>query len=236
MTTNLLSVISALAEAAATRHDGAPARPPKPLITLSRDFGSGGDVIATRLGQVLDLPLYDHQLLNEIAVRLKDDPAIVRMLDEEFGRAKDMWLYRLLSGKDVSADAYRDSLVKVVMSLNRVGGIVIGRGAHVILAGECALRVRIAGSPEICARRMAAAGHGDEAGLLAKAQEVNHKRGKFVWDVFQSRLSDASEFDLTINTDRMSDFEDVVETIVVLAKAVQSGRVLRHDLQTRKPA
>ncbi|MEO0035798.1 MAG: hypothetical protein RLZZ501_1821, partial [Pseudomonadota bacterium] len=85
MTTNLLSVISALAEAAATRHDGGPARPPKPLITLSRDFGSGGDVIATRLGQVLDLPLYDHQLLNEIAVRLKDDPAIVRMLDEEFG-------------------------------------------------------------------------------------------------------------------------------------------------------
>jgi len=233
MTTNILSVISSLAEAAATRRDEASGRPPRPLITLSRDFGSGGDIIATRLSHVLDLPLYDHQLLGEVAVRLKDDPAIVRMLDEEFGRAKDMWLYRLLSGKDVSADAYRDSLIKVVTSLSRVGGIVIGRGAHVILAGACALRVRIAGSPEICARRMAAAGHGDEASLLPKVLEINHKRGQFVWEVFQSRLSDANQFDLTINTDRMEDFEDVVATIVQLAKAVQSGRVLRPDL---KPA
>jgi cytidylate kinase len=205
--------------------------PPKPVITISRDFGSGGDVIATRLSQVLDVPLYDDQLLREVAHRLQDDPAIVRMLDEGFGRAKDMWLYRLLSGKDVGPDAYRDSLYKVVMSLSRLGGVLLGRGAHVILADECALRVRIAGTPEICARRMAAGGHGSEAELLVKAREVNHHRGQFVWDVFHTRLSDAEAFDLTINTDRMDDFEDVVDTIVVLAKAVQSGRVLRPDLK-----
>ncbi|SEH63280.1 AAA family ATPase [Magnetospirillum fulvum] len=231
MTNTVLSVISALAAVGSNPHEGSPRLPPKPVITLSRDFGSGGDVIATKLAQALDLPLYDDQVLRDVATRLKDDPAIVRMLDESFGRAKDMWLYRLLSGKDIGPDSYRDTLVKVVVSLSRLGGIIVGRGAHVILFEECALRVRIAGTPEICARRMAAAGHGKEEDLLAQARDINHRRGKFVWEVFQSRLSDANEFDLTINTDRMDNFDDVVDTIVVLAKAVQGGRVLRQDLK-----
>ncbi|BAE52525.1 cytidylate kinase-like family protein [Paramagnetospirillum magneticum] len=230
MTTNILSVISAMAEVATVPRQGEHLRPRQPVITLSRDFGSGGDVIATRVCQRLKLPLYDEELLREVAGRLNDDPAIVRLMDEGFGRAKDMWLYRLFSGKDISPDAYRDSLVKVVMSLGRLGGIIVGRGAHIILAGECALRVRVAGSPEVCAKRMAEQGHGNEADLLAKAQEINHRRGKFVWEAFHSRLSDASQFDITINTDRMEDFEDVVETIVVMAEAVHSGRVLRGDL------
>lgn len=226
MTTNILTVISALAEVATVPRQGEHHRPRQPVITLSRDFGSGGDVIATRLCQRLDLPLYDEELLREVATRLQDDPAIIRLLDEGFGRAKDMWLYRLLSGKDISPDAYRDTLVKVVMSLGRLGGVIVGRGAHVILSEGCALRVRVAGTPAVCAKRMAAGGHGDEAELLTRAQEINHRRGKFVWEVFHSRLSDASEFDITVNTDRMDDFEDVVDMLVIMAKAVHDGRVL----------
>jgi cytidylate kinase len=230
MTTNVLSVISALAEVASVPRTGDRLHPAKPVITISRDFGSGGDVIATRLSQRLEVPLFDDTLMRDVATLLHDDPAIVTLLDEGIGRAKDMWLYRLLSGKDLSPDTYRDSLVRVVMSLGRLGGVIVGRGAHVILAEECALRVRITGSPPICARRMVAQGHGTVAELEAKAKEVNHNRGKFVWDVFHSRLSDASEYDLTVNTDRMADFEDVVETIVVMATAIQCGRVLRPDL------
>ncbi|MDO8608649.1 MAG: cytidylate kinase-like family protein [Phaeospirillum sp.] len=233
MTTNILTVISAMAEVATVPRQGDHTRPRQPVITLSRDFGSGGDIIATRLCQRLHLPLYDEDLLREVAGRLQDDPAIIRLLDEGFGRAKDMWLYRLFSGKDISPDAYRDTLVKVVMSLGRLGGVIVGRGAHVILAEECALRVRIAGSPEACAKRMAGGGHGTEVEILAQAKEINHRRGKFVWEVFHSRLSDANEFDVTINTDRMDDFEDVVDMIVILAEAIHSGRVLRDDLKKK---
>jgi cytidylate kinase len=227
MTHDIMAVIAAMAEVAtAPPVEGSLAKPCKPVITLSRDYGSGGDVIATRLSQRLGVPLYDEQLLREIAERLNDDPAIVKMLDEGMGRAKDMWLYRLLSGKDLGHDSYRDTLIKVVMSLGRLGGVIIGRGAHVILSEGCALRVRIAGTPEVCARRMADAGHGSYEDELAKARELNHRRGKFVWETFHSRLSEASQFDVTINTDRMSDFEDVVEMLVGLATAIHAGRVL----------
>lgn len=227
MTHDIMSVIAAMAEVAtAPPVDGTLVKPRQPVITLSRDYGSGGDIIATRLSQRLGVPLYDELLLKEIAQRLNDEPAIVKMMDEGMGRAKDMWLYRLLSGKDLGHDSYRDTLVKVVMSLGRLGGVIIGRGAHVILAEGCALRVRISGTPEICARRMADQGHGSFDEELKKAQDLNHRRGKFVWETFHSRLSDANQFDLTVNTDRMADFEDAVEMLVGLATAIHAGRVL----------
>ena len=224
--TNILSVISAMAEAASSSDMGTLLRPAKPVITLSRDYGAGGDVIATRLCQRLELPLYDEELLKAVATRLNEEPAVIRQLDEGIGRAKDMWLYRLFSGKEVSQDAYRDTLVKLVMSIGRMGGVVVGRGAHVILSDACALRVRVTGSPEVCARRMAGKGHGSFEAELAKVHEINHRRGKFVWEMFGSRLSDANQFDITLNTDRMEDFEDAVDMLVVMANAVHSGRVL----------
>jgi cytidylate kinase len=227
MTHNILSVISAMAEVATVSHDEPTTRKPKqPVITISRDYGSGGDVIAQRLSQRLNIPLYDETVLKEVAMRLQDDPAIVKLLDEGFGRAKDMWLYRLFSGKDIGPDAYRDTLIKVVMSLGRLGGVLVGRGAHIILTEACALRVRITGSPEICARRMSDAGYGSFEEQMAKVKDIDHRRGKFVWEVFHSRLSDASQFDININTDRMADFEDVVDMLMGMAKAIHAGRVL----------
>lgn len=227
MTHDILSVISAMAEiATATRDEPTTRRPQKPVVTISRDYGSGGDIIATRLAQRLEVPLYDEAMLHEVASRLEDDPAVIKLLDEGFGRARDMWLYRLFSGRDVGADTYRDTLVRVVMSLGRMGGVLVGRGAHVILHDACALKVRITGTPEICARRMEINGHGDFATELAKAHDVNHRRGKFLWDVFNTRLADASQFDISVNTDRMGDFEDVVGMLEGLGKAIHSGRVL----------
>lgn len=227
MSHDILSVIAAMAEVATVTHDEPTTRrPKKPVITISRDYGAGGDVVAAQLSQRLGVPLYDEAVLKEIAARLRDDPAILQMLDEGFGRAKDMWLYRLLSGRDVGPDSYRDTLFKVVMSLARMGGVLVGRGAHVILREACALRVRVTGSPEICARRLAEQGLGSFETELEQVREVNHRRGKFVWDVFHSRLSEASQFDVVINTDRMADFESVVDMLEGMARAIHTGRVL----------
>jgi cytidylate kinase len=232
MVANYLEVISAMAEAVSTTAPrGTLAHPLRPVITLSRDYGSGGDIIAERLCQCLDLPLYDQELFRRVTEKLRDDPATVRLLDEGLGRVKDLWIYRLFSGREVGFDAYRDTLIKVVLTLGRMGGVIIGRGAHVILADACALRVRIAGSAEICARRMAKSGHGDEASELEKARDMNHRRGKFVWEMFKSRLSDAHQFDIVINTDRMDDFEDAVTMLVGMASAVHSGRVLTPQME-----
>ena len=226
---NILNVISAMAELAHSAPQGTTQHPRQPVITISRDMGCGGDVIAERLAQRLGLPLYDNHVLKEVAARLEEDPEVVRLLDEGFGHAKDMWLYRLFSGKDVGPDSYRDGLIKVILSLGRLGGVIVGRGAHIILHDACALRVRITGTPEICAQRLADGGEGTYEDMLAKVHDINHRRGKFLWEVFHSRLSDANQYDLTINTDRMNDFEEIVDMLVPLATAIHAGKVLRKD-------
>ncbi len=229
MSHNLLSVISAMAEVAERTPKEAGGRPKRPVITISRDLGSGGDEIARRLADRLGLELFDEKVLTEVAARLEDDPAIVRMIDEGFGRAKDMWLYRLFSGNDIGPDTYRDTLIKVVMSLGRLGGVIVGRGAHVILAESCALRLRIAGSEAVCAHRVMAEKGIGEAEAKTRVHDTNHRRGKFVWDVFHSRLSDASQFDMTLNSDRVGDFGDLVETLADMATAIHAGKILRAD-------
>ncbi|MDA8229817.1 MAG: cytidylate kinase-like family protein [Magnetospirillum sp.] len=226
---DILSVIAAMAEVSGRAPQAKSGRPRQPVITISRDHGSGGDEIARLLAQRMGLDIYDEVLLKEVAARLQDDPAIVRMLDEEFGQAKDMWLYRLLSGKDIGPHTYRETLVKVVLSLGRLGGVIVGRGAHVILAGACALRIRITGTAEICAARLAADGSISEQDALQRVLEVNHRRGHFVWEVFRSRLADATQFDLTINTDRLADFDAIASMLEGVARAIHAGGVLRGD-------
>ncbi len=223
--TDIIKVIATMAEAVQVPSKGTLAKPQRPVITISRDYGSGGDIIAQHLAERLDIPFYDEELLEKIADRLKVDPATARMLDEGIGKGADMWLVRLLSGKDLTPDAYRNTLVQVVLGLGHMGGVIMGRGAHVILSTACALRVRISGTPEVCARRLCMSG-GDEKAVLQQVKDINHARGKFVWEMFNSRLSDASAFDVTVNTDRMVDFDDVVHMLSAFAEAVHRGTVL----------
>ena len=40
------------------------------IITVGREFGSGGRVIAEKLAERFDLPLYDRHLITEIAEKM----------------------------------------------------------------------------------------------------------------------------------------------------------------------
>jgi len=110
----------------------------------------------------------------------------------------------LLTNQPVLNEHFRNHLVNVVLGLTATGGVVVGRGAHLILAGKPMLRLRIAGSPEICARRIAEADKLPVAEALKRVNRVNHERGHFVWEHFRSRLNDPIHFDLAVNTDHIA--------------------------------
>lgn len=197
--------------------------PPSPVIAISRDHGALGREIANALGTRLGLPVYDKQIIDKIAERLTADPDMVQMLDESTARARDMWLVRLFTGQELSQDSYRRHLINVILSFAKVGGIILGRGSNVILSTSCALRVRITASPETCAARLAV----KKAIPLAEANElattVNHARGQFVWDLFKARNSEAQNFDLVINTDRMTDVEAIADVIIRAYRTVEAN-------------
>lgn len=217
--TTVQSAIQALLSSASVPH-AEHHRPPKPVISISRDHGALGRQIAEALSKRLDVPVYDREILDKVAERLDTDPQTVKMLDESTARARDMWLVRLFTGQNLSEDAYRETLVNVILSLGRVGGIILGRGSNVVLATSCALRVRVTASPEVCTRRVAKRYGLSEAEAREQIQHVNHNRGRFVWELFHRRNSDATNFDLVVNTDRIEDTDRIVEMLATAYEAV----------------
>lgn len=192
-------------------------QPDKPVVTLSRDYGSGGREIAQFLAQRLGVPVYDKELLDAVVERSGIDPNLMAQLDERTqGTTLNSWLVSLLSGENMLTDDYRRHLVKVVLAICNTGdgGVIIGRGAHLILAQQEVFRVRVVASPDTCAARIAEKkGVSREEGRKL-VDLVNQGRGKFVHDVFNERLNTPTAYDLVINTDRLSRFEDAAEIII----------------------
>lgn len=52
------------------------------IISVGREFGSGGHVIAEKLAKEFGLPLYDHNLLREIAGEKDFDAQLLEKYDE----------------------------------------------------------------------------------------------------------------------------------------------------------
>ncbi|HUW49569.1 MAG TPA: cytidylate kinase-like family protein [Sulfuricella sp.] len=214
MPTDPLKLVEALLKA--HMHEGDRSPGTRPLITISRDYGSGGREISTVLAKRLAVPVYDRELLNAVIERSGADPHLMEKLDEKTRGFWDSWIISILSGENVLEENYLRHLIKVVLGILNTGdgGILIGRGAHLILAKQDVLRVRITASPEICAERIALGRKISLEEARKEALRVNDGRAKFVWDVFRKRLNDPTAFDLTINTDHLNKYDEVAEIII----------------------
>jgi cytidylate kinase len=217
MAINAQAVIQAIARAL----EEPPARSRqvrKPVITISRTIGSGGDAIARTVAERLGIELYDSEIINGIAAEANVSPSLMQALTEKLD-AVDAWIYSAVFGKHVTRDEYVHFLSTVVRGLYHTGGVIVGRASHVILAGRDVLRVRIVGSVEACATRISEQDGTSYAEAKRKVQESNKRRGKFIWDLFHSRYNDPTNFDLMINTDYFRKPDDVVELILLAVKA-----------------
>lgn len=185
-----------------------------PVITISRDLGTGGDAIAKMLSERLGLEVYDENIIDAVSNRSEVNKGVLKNLHEKVSSASDSWLYAMVTGKNVSRDDYVHALVTVIRSIYHKGGIIMGRGAHVVLQGRDVLRVRLTGSKEACAKRVAHREHLTLSEAKRKCAEVNKDRGAFVWNMFKSRRNDPTNFDLTINTDHFAHYEQIVEILI----------------------
>ena len=190
----------------------------KPVITVSRTIGSGGDEIARALAERLGIELYGAEIINGIAKEANVSSSLMETLNEKLD-AVDAWIYSAVFGKHVSRDEYVHFLSTVIRGLYHTGGVIVGRGGHVILAGRDVLRVRIVGSVEACATRISEQESTSYAEAKRKVQEVSKRRGKFVWDMFHSRYNDPTNFDLVVNTDYFRRLDDVVELALMAVRA-----------------
>ncbi len=178
--------------------------PLRPTITISRELGSGAEEMAEQLARRLGFTVHGVDLIDLIAIDKGIERRIVEQLDERTRSEIELWVQGMLKQRLFSRDEYLVSLIRAVRTLASVGGVIIvGRGAHLLLAERCCLRVRVVAGEEtrircLCERE----GIGrDEA--RRRIAESDAQRKAFLHKLHRAEVNDPHLFDLVLNADQL---------------------------------
>ena len=108
----------------------------KRIITISREFGSGGRFIGEEVAKKLGIAYYDKNVINEIAEKSGLSPEYIQE-NAELSPKKGMFAYAL-AGRDITGrsveDMVHEAQRKVILELAQKGPcVIIGRNADYIL-------------------------------------------------------------------------------------------------------
>jgi cytidylate kinase len=202
------------------RHATLPTR----IVTVEREYGSGGALIAKALAARLGWKLWDEELSSEIARVANVDVKSAKSCDERV----DPFLYRLFriyargsyeralsTGSDSHFDT--DQMVQVLHKViedigSRGNSVIVGRGSPYILrARPDVFSVFIYASDEEKIYRLKAIGK-TESEARQLVAEVDHDRAAFIQHYFQKQWPHRPLYNMMINS-RLGD-EYVVESVV----------------------
>lgn len=203
------------------------------IITVEREYGSGGGEVAQLLSERLGWKLWDHLLTEEIA-RLADCPKAVVEVREE---RNDPLYYRLfksfLRGSyEGSINAYKLKLVdsetilklteRVVRHAAGKGNcVIVGRGSqHFLEDNPETLRVFLYAAREDKVRRVMAGGK-TESEAQELVDTVDRDRVDFIQRYFGVEWPTRSLFHIMLNTSLGEAI--VVQTILQFMKTIESG-------------
>jgi cytidylate kinase len=194
------------------------------VITVEREYGSGGAAIAERLAQRLGWKLWDRDLTAEIARTANVDHHTVARCDERV----DSLLYRLFKvyargsyeralpvaeSRMFDTDRMFATLEKVIEDVAKRGNcVIVGRGAPYILRNRPdVFHVFVYASIEEKVRRIKSIGKSPkEAAQLV--EEIDRERASFIRHYFNKEWPLRTLYNVMINT-KFGD-EYVVELIL----------------------
>jgi len=205
------------------------------LVTIEREYGSGGAEIAQKVALRLGWKLWDQALTNEIA-RVMDCPS--RTVEEHEER-RDSLRYRLFKSfmrgsfegslnaprlKMVDADCIRQVAQQVVRAAAAQGNaVIVGRGSAYYLQDRAdALHVFIYAPFGEKVERLRARGK-SESEAMELAENVDRERAEYIRKYFDVEWPTRHFFHLMINS-TLGD-EMAVDTIVHSVSVPESERV-----------
>lgn len=137
------------------------------IITVSREFGSGGRTIAKIVGEKLQLPVYDNELLTQIAQKSGFAKEYIEEKSENttWGAFLSNSLSKLGSYYETTAEDYLWSMQRevIIKLAQKEPCVIVGRCADYILKDKAdCLRIFIYSQPEKRTERIASA-YGSES-------------------------------------------------------------------------
>lgn len=184
------------------------------IISVGREYGCGGKEIATKLAEHYNLPLYDSNLLKEIAKSKGVDAKMLEKYDEV---PRSMFGSRTVNGFSNSIEVNIANMQFDILKKKAEEGesfVVVGRCAESVLKDyDCMVSMFILGDLDFKIKRtMDGLGVSkEEAEDLIKTHDK--KRKSYHNFYCYGKWGDSRTYDITINSARMG-VEKTTETLI----------------------
>jgi len=202
-----------------------------PLITISRQYGSGGSDVAERVARALGWRLYDNDVVEEVAARMGVSAAEVWAREERVPSLVERVSAAISLGSPevmpALGDVARPSEERMVEVTQRViedavragPAVLVGRGAQCMLAerGD-ALHVYCYAPTDWMIRRVASELGVSPDVARERVHDINHQRADYVRRHWNRDWRDVANYDLCLNTARVG-LEGAAELIVATARS-----------------
>lgn len=152
----------------------------KRIITISREFGSGGRFIGEEVAKKLGIAYYDKEMIGQIAEQVGLSSAYVRENAEL--SPKKGWFAYAFSGRDITGKSVEDMVYeaqrKVIMEIaEKENCVIVGRNADFILKDrKDVLNVFIHGSIPEKVRRICSLYNVTEVDAIKMINDIDKRR------------------------------------------------------------
>jgi cytidylate kinase len=174
------------------------------IIAVSREYGSGGHYIAEQLAKRFDIPLYDHNLLDEVCKEKGLDPSTLSRYDEV---PKRRFGSRTVRGMSSSPEEAVANLQFDFLKLKAASGesfVVVGRCAeHVLRENDCLIPVFILADYECKVKRIMEVRQMTEQQAREASARHDSKRKAYHNHYCDIKWGDSRNYDLCINSSRL---------------------------------
>lgn len=178
------------------------------IITISREFGSGGREIGKRLADKLGYAYYDSEIINMLAQKTGLSEEYIKSISE-----KGIYPIQLQFRKSFSAGTFiqknqTDILVeqtKILRNIAATGNaIIVGRGANSILKEYNPMNIFVYADIESKVKRCKGKAPENEnfsdKKIINKIKEIDKNRKAFNYLISDTVWGDKSNYNLCINT------------------------------------
>ena len=183
------------------------------IVTVSREPGSGGRIVAGRLAETLGIDIFHQEVINEMAKSADVSEKLIETLDERGLSTLEHWISSLVHDRHLWPDRYMQHLMKVIGTIGRHGrAVVVGRGANFILPPQKRFSVRIVAPQTWRINNVAQEFDLSSEDAKRRVMQTESDRRGFIRKYFNADITDPTNYDLVINTATLN-VDDAVKVI-----------------------
>jgi len=191
-------------------------KPAEFTITISREPGSGGRVVAQKLAEKLGFTVFHQEVLLEIAKRADVSEKLLATLDEKGLSVLEDCISALVYDRHLWPDEYLKHLMKVIGAIGKHGrAIIVGRGANFVVPPQYRLRLRIVAPQDVRIENVVRTYDVRAEDAKRHIIRTESDRRAFIRKYFNADIANPTNYDLVINTGSL-EIDKAVDAVIAM--------------------